>query len=110
MIASIHMVLLITAAGVAAILATRHAVQGPVDAVALTVLTLALGLPLWITCDHYLLKVIPTVWWFDPTEPLAPYFLLYLPLSMTVAATPAAAVVALAKFCTARWRGAEQPS
>jgi hypothetical protein len=39
------------------------------------------------------------VWWFDPREPFAPYFLLYLPLSPVIAATPAAALIGIAHWC-----------
>ena len=53
---------------------------------------------IWRTCDHYLLKILPTVWWFDPREPFAPYFLLYLPLSMLLAVTPAAALLAMLRL------------
>ena len=36
-------------------------------------MTIGLGLPIWMTCDHYLLKILPTVLWFDPREPFAPF-------------------------------------
>jgi hypothetical protein len=85
MLASIQMVLIIVAAAAAAAVATKHVVGSARDAAALAILTIAVGLPLWIT-----FKILPTVLWFDPREPFAPYFLLYLPLSIVLAVTPAA--------------------
>ena len=78
----------------------RDEARGPTrsHACTLAVLTIGLGLPIWRTCDHYLLKILPTVWWFDPREPFAPYFLLYLPLSMLLAVTPAAALLAMLRL------------
>ena len=110
MLASIQMVLIIVAAAAAAAVATKHVVGRARDAAALAIMTIALGLPLWITCDHYLLKILPTVLWFDPREPFAPYFLLYLPLSIVLAVTPAAAFVAIARLCARRIRQGEQGS
>jgi hypothetical protein len=60
-----------------------------------------MGLALWVTCDSYLLHAVPTVWWFDPLEPFAPYFLLYLPLSLVIAVTPAAALIVITRWCFA---------
>ena len=97
MIASIQMVLTIALAATAALLASRHAVRRPFDATWLAGLTLAIAWPLWVTCDRYLLQVLPTVWWFGPSEPFAPYFLLYLPLSVLLAVTPAAALIVVAR-------------
>ena len=101
MTASVQMVLIIVASAALALTASRHAVRAPFDAAWLGVLTLAIGLPLWVTCDTYLLRVLPTVWWFDPREPLSPYFLLYLPLSVLLAVTPAAGLIMATRRCAA---------
>jgi hypothetical protein len=98
MSASIQIIIIIVAAAAAAGVATKHVVRRVRDACTLAVLTIGLGLPIWRTCDHYLLKILPTVWWFDPREPFAPYFLLYLPLSMLLAVTPAAALLAMLRL------------
>jgi hypothetical protein len=105
MLASIQMVLIIVAAAAAAAVATKHVVGRARDAAALAILTIAVGLPLWIT-----FKILPTVLWFDPREPFAPYFLLYLPLSIVLAVTPAAAFVAIARLCARCIRQGEQGS
>lgn len=98
---STQMVLIIVASAASALLAARYALKRLVDVAWLMSLTLVVGLPLWVTCDSYLLYALPTVWWFDPREPFAPYFLLYLPLSLAIAVTPAAAVMVIARRCVA---------
>lgn len=98
------MVLIMVAAGAAAILAAYHAVKRPLDGLSLAALTLLIGLPLWVTCDSHLARFLPTVRWFDPREPFAPYFLLYLPLSLALAVTPAAVLIAVVRLCTRRLR------
>jgi hypothetical protein len=95
---SLAMVLVIAAAVIVAALAARRAVRRPWYGFVLAALTLLIGVPFWVTCDHHLLKVLPTVWWFDPREPFAPYFLLYLPLSLVLAVTPAAALLVLVRL------------
>jgi hypothetical protein len=92
------MVLVIAAAVIVAALAARRAVRRPWHGFVLATLTLLIGVPFWVTCDHHLLKVLPTVWWFDPREPFAPYFLLNLPLSLVLAVTPAAALLNLVRL------------
>ena len=99
MIATIEMTLLISAAVIAALFSAHRAVRRPMDGLALIVLTLVIALPLWVTCDRYALKVLPTVAWFDPAEPFAPYFLLYLPLSIVFAVSPAAAAIVISRLC-----------
>jgi hypothetical protein len=101
MIASAQMVFIIILSGGCALLASRYALKRLVDVAWLAGLTLIVGLPLWATCDSYLVRALPTVWWFDPREPFAPYVLLYLPLSLVIAATPAAALIGIARGCLA---------
>ena len=102
--ASTHMVLIIAASAAAAMLAARYAIRRLQDGFALAVLALLIGLPLWATCDSHLLNVLPTVWWFEPREPFAPYFLLYLPLSITLAVMPAAALIGVIRLCAMFFR------
>jgi hypothetical protein len=99
MIASVQMIFIIILSAGCALLASRHALRRLVDMAWVAGLTLTIGLPIWLTCDSYLLHLLPTVWWFDPREPFAPYFLLYLPLSLVIAATPAAALIGIAHWC-----------
>ena len=101
MLPSIQMVLIIVAAAAAAAVATKHVVGRARDAAALAILTIALGLPLWITCEHSSQDPTDRVV-FDPREPFAPYSLLYLPLSIVFAVTRAAAFVAIAPLCAGR--------
>ena len=100
MTASAQMVLIILISSASALLISRYAMRQPADAAWLAGLTLIVGLPLWATCDSYLLRALPAVWWFNPREPFAPYFLLYLPLSLVIAATPAAALIGIARWCS----------
>jgi hypothetical protein len=100
-IASAQLILIILIPSASALLASRYALRQPADTAWFVGLTLIVGLALWITCDKYLLHALPTVWWFDPREPFAPYFLLYLPLSLAIAVTPAAAVMVIARRCFA---------
>jgi len=104
MIASAQMILVIIVTAACACLAARRAVRRGSDVAWLAVLTPVIGLPLWITCDATLLRVLPDVWWFDPREPLAPYVLLYLPLSMALAVVPASALLVGARRCVALLR------
>jgi hypothetical protein len=100
--ASFAMVLIIVAALVAAVFSARIAVGRLWHGAGLAALTLLIGLPFWVTCDHHLLKVLPIVWWFDSREPFTPYFLLYLPLCLALAVPPAAALLKIARLATSR--------
>ena len=42
--------------------------------------------------------ILREVDWFDPREPFAPYFLLYLPMSMSTALLAAAALIQIARL------------
>jgi hypothetical protein len=90
------MILIIFCAGALAF-ASARAVASGYGLAALVVITPAIALPLWITCDRFLLQGLPTVWWFDAAEPFAPYFLLYLPLSVLLAIPPAAALIIITR-------------
>src|SRR3712207_4832397 len=89
MIASVQMIVIIILSAGCALLVSHHALKRLVDMAWLAGLTLTIGLPIWLNCDSYLLHLLPIVWWFDPREPFAPYVLLYLPLSLVIATTPA---------------------
>jgi hypothetical protein len=104
--AAIALVVIIAAAVTVAIVAARRAVRTAWDGLALLTLTLLVGLPLWVTCDQHVVEILPTVGWFDPAEPFAPYFLLYLPLSLIVAVTLAAVVISATRLCAMRLRQA----
>jgi hypothetical protein len=95
------MVVIIFISSASALLISRFAMRRSADVAWLAGLTLIMGLALWVTCDSYLLHAVPTVWWFDPLEPFAPYFLLYLPLSLVIAVTPAAALIVITRWCFA---------
>ncbi len=101
MIASTQLSLAIALSVTSALLVLRYTLKRLVHVAWLVSLTLMAGLPIWLTCDSYLLQVLTTVWWFDPREPFAPYVLLYLPLSLVIAATPAAALIGIARGCLA---------
>lgn len=96
--ASLTIALIILIVVALAIVGGRYAIRRPLDAFLLAALTLLIGLPLWLTCDSHLVLMLPQVDWFDPREPFAPYFLLYLPLSFLIAATIAAALIIGVRF------------
>ena len=100
MAASILMIVILAAAGAGALASARRVASG-YGLPALAVITVLIAFPLWITCDRFLLKLLPPVEWFDPKEPFAPYFLLYLPLSVLLAVPPAAALIIVARG----WKG-----
>ena len=105
--ASILMIMILAAAGAGA-LASGQRVASGYGLLALAVITVLIAFPLWITCDRFLLKVLPPVEWFDPKEPFAPYFLLYLPLSVLLAIPPAAALIIIARARAPVWKRPRQ--
>ena len=100
MAASILMIVILGAAAAGALASAQRVASG-YGLPALAVITVLIAFPLWITCDRFLLKVLPPVEWFDPKEPFAPYFLLYLPLSVLLAVPPAVALIVVARV----WKG-----
>ena len=105
--ASILMVVILGAAGAGALTSGQRVASG-YGLPALAVITVLIAFPLWITCDRFLLKVLPSVEWFDPNEPFAPYFLLYLPLSVLLAIPPAAALIIIARARARAWKRSRQ--
>ena len=101
----------IIAVAAGAAVASARRVPSRWSRVALAILTAVIAIPIWITCDQFLFKLLPTVWWSDPAEPFAPYFLLYLPLSFLIAVTPAASLIVLGRALLPRAgrRRAETP-
>jgi uncharacterized membrane protein len=97
--ASILMIVIVLAAGAGALASAQRVASG-YGLPALAVITAVIALPLWITCDRFLLNLLPTVEWFDPKEPFAPYFLLYLPLCVLLAVPPAAVLIMIARSRT----------
>jgi uncharacterized membrane protein len=93
------MIGILVAAGAIALASAQRVASG-YGLPALAVITGLIAVPLWITCDRFLLKLLPTVEWFDPKEPFAPYFLLYLPLSVLLAVPPAAVLIMIARSRT----------
>jgi hypothetical protein len=85
---SSFLMIVIFVAAAASALASAQRVGSGYGLPALAVSTVLIAVPLWISCDRFLLKILPTVEWFDPKEPFAPYFLLYLPLSVLLAIPP----------------------
>ena len=108
MLSSVLMIGIIAVAAGAAVASARCVPSGWAR-LALAVLTAVIAIPLWITCDGFLLRLLPTVWWFDPAEPFAPYLLLYLPLSFLIAVTPAAALIMLVRAFHSRGWAARAP-
>jgi hypothetical protein len=84
--------------------ASARTVASRYGLLALAAVAMLIAFPVWITSDQFFLRVLPTVGWFDPKEPFAAYFLLYLPLSVLLAIPPAAGLILTARRCRTRLR------